>query len=135
MIILKREQFEEIVEHAEKNLPNEDCGLLAGTISDEIRTVEKIYFLKNIDESPEHFSMDTNEQFATVKDIRANGLKLLGNFHSHPSSPARPSEEDKRLVFDKNLSYLILSLANKPVLKSFRYDREKNVSIEELKIV
>ena len=135
MIILKREQFEEIVEHAEKNLPNEDCGLLVGTISDEIRTVEKIYFLKNIDESPEHFSMDTNEQFATVKDIRANGLKLLGNFHSHPSSPARPSEEDKRLVFDKNLSYLILSLANKPVLKSFRYDREKNVSIEELKIV
>ena len=135
MIILKREQFEEIVEHAEKNLPNEDCGLLAGTISDEIRTVEKIYFLKNIDESPEHFSMDTNEQFAAVKDIRANGLKLLGNFHSHPSSPARPSEEDKRLVFDRNLSYLILSLANKPVLKSFRYDREKNVSIEELKIV
>ncbi len=135
MIILKREQFEEIVEHAEKNLPNEDCGLLAGTISDEIRTVEKIYFLKNIDESPEHFSMDTNEQFATVKDIRANGLKLLGNFHSHPSSPARPSEEDKRLVFDRNLSYLILSLANEPVLKSFRYDREKNVSIEELKIV
>ena len=135
MIILKREQFEEIVEHAEKNLPNEDCGLLAGTISDEIRTVEKIYFLKNIDESPEHFSMDTNEQFAAVKDIRANDLKLLGNFHSHPSSPARPSEEDKRLVFDRNLSYLILSLANKPVLKSFRYDREKNVSIEELKIV
>ena len=135
MIILKREQFEEIVEHAKKNLPNEDCGLLAGTISDEIRTVEKIYFLKNIDESPEHFSMDTNEQFAAVKDIRANGLKLLGNFHSHPSSPARPSEEDKRLVFDRNLSYLILSLANKPVLKSFRYDREKNVSIEELKIV
>ena len=135
MIILKREQFEEIVEHAKKNLPNEDCGLLAGTISDEIRTVEKIYFLKNIDESPEHFSMDTNEQFAAVKDIRANGLKLLGNFHSHPSSPARPSEEDKRLVFDRNLSYLILSLANKPILKSFRYDREKNVSIEELKIV
>ena len=98
MIILKREQFEEIVEHAKKNLPNEDCGLLAGTISDEIRTVEKIYFLKNIDESPEHFSMDTNEQFAAVKDIRANGLKLLGNFHSHPSSPARPSEEDKRQI-------------------------------------
>ena len=135
MIILKREQFEEIVEHAEKNLPNEDCGLLAGTILDEIRTVEKIYFLKNIDESPEHFSMDVNEQFETIKDIRANALKLLGNFHSHPSSPARPSEEDKRLVFDRNLSYLILSLANKPVLKSFRYDREKNVSIEELKIV
>lgn len=135
MIILKRDQFEEIVEHAKKNLPNEDCGLLAGTISDEIRTVKKIYFINNVDESPEHFSMDVNEQFETIKDIRANSLKLIGNFHSHPSSPARPSEEDKRLVFDKNLSYLILSLVNEPVLKSFRYDREKNVSIEELKIV
>ena len=133
MIILKREQFEEIVEHAEKNLPNEDCGLLAGTISDEIRTVKKIYFLKNIDESPEHFSMDVNEQFKTIKDIRANALKLIGNFHSHPSSPARPSEEDKRLAFDTKMSYLILSLAESElVLKSFNIDKERNVTMEEL---
>ena len=117
MIILSKEQFDSLVEHAKKVLPNEDCGLLGGTISGDVKTVEKIYFLTNIDASPEHFSMEPAEQFAAVKDMRSHDLQLLGNFHSHPKSPARPSEEDKRLVFDTKLSYL----------KSFRFDRDKNI--------
>lgn len=130
MIILSKEQFDSLVGHAKKILPNEDCGLLGGTIDGDIKTVKKIYFLTNTDASPEHFSMDPAEQFAAVKDMRAQGWQLLGNFHSHPQSPARPSEEDKRLVFDTKLSYLILSLESEPTLKSFRFDRDKNVSEE-----
>lgn len=132
MIFLKREQFAELVDHAKKFLPNEDCGLLGGTVDGDSRRVEKIYFLTNTDASPEHFSMDAKEQFAAVKDMRAHGWKLLGNFHSHPSTPARPSDEDKRLVFDRALSYLILSLAAEPQLKSFRFDDAKNVTEETI---
>lgn len=132
MIILNREQFDSIVEHAKNILPNEDCGLLGGTIDGDRRIVEKIYFLTNADASPEHFSMNPAEQFAAVKDMRSHSWQLIGNFHSHPSSPARPSEEDKRLVFDTTLSYLILSLAREPALKSFRFDREKNISEEKI---
>ncbi|MBR1645140.1 MAG: M67 family metallopeptidase [Selenomonadaceae bacterium] len=135
MIIFSREQFSELVEHARNSLPNEDCGLLGGTVNDEVKRVEKIYFLTNVDASPEHFSLDAKEQFAAVKDMRAHGWQLLGNFHSHPSSPARPSDEDKRLVFDTNLSYLILSLEQEPTLKSFRFDREKNFAEEEIRTV
>lgn len=132
MIILSKKNFNLIVEHAKKILPNEDCGLLGGTIDGEKKFVEKIYFLTNTDASPEHFSMDAKEQFAAVKDMREKNLKLLGNFHSHPKSPARPSEEDKRLVFDKNLSYLILSLESAPILKSFKFNQDKNVFEEEI---
>ena len=132
MIILSRKNFNLIVEHAKKNLPNEDCGLLGGIIDGDKKFVEKIYFLTNIDASPEHFSMDAKEQFAAIKDMREKNLKLLGNFHSHPNSPSRPSDEDKRLVFDKNLSYLILSLENEPILKSFNFDKDKNVFEEEI---
>lgn len=132
MIILPKKFFDLIVEHAKKILPNEDCGLLGGTIQGDVKSVKKIYFLTNIDASPEHFSMDAKEQFAAVKNMRENNLKLLGNFHSHPKTPARPSEEDKRLVFDKNLSYLILSLETEPTLKSFNFDDDKNVFEEEI---
>ena len=136
MIILSKENFNLIVEHAKKFLPNEDCGLLGGKIDDDKKIIEKIYFLTNIDASPEHFSMDAKEQFVAVKDMRKNNLKLLGNFHSHPTSPSRPSEEDKRLVFDIKLSYLILSLAEaEPILKSFNFDKEKKVFEEDLKII
>ena len=80
--------------------------------------------------------MDPREQLAAVKDMRANGYELLGNFQSHPESPSRPSEEDKRLAYDSKVNYLILSLMeiDNSVLKAFNIDEEKNVTIEELVI-
>ena len=101
-------------------LPNEACGLLAGEIQGEEKIVRAVYGLKNADESPNHFSMDPAEQSAVIAGTQKEGLTLLGNFHSHLFSPARPSEEDIRLAFDPALSYIIISLQNKkPALKSF----------------
>lgn len=135
MLYLKQQDYDRMLEHCKKGLPNEACGLIGGRKEGEDQYVEKIYLLTNVDESREHFSMDPKEQFAAIKDIRANGWELLGNFHSHPESPSRPSEEDKRLAYDSSVSYLILSLMEEtPVLKSFRIDEEKNVTIEPLGI-
>ena len=122
--------------HCKEGLPNEACGLIGGTIEGDKRSIQKVYLLTNIDQSNEHFSMDPKEQLAAVKDMRANGLKLLGNFHSHPESPSRPSEEDKRLAYDSKVNYLILSLMDleNPVFNAFRIDEEKNVTKEELVI-
>lgn len=65
--------------------------------------------------------MSAEDQFRTVWDFRQKGLVLLGNFHSHPATPARPSAEDIHLAFDPALSYVIVSLMDDaaPVLKSF----------------
>ena len=136
MLYLKKEDYEKILAHCKEGLPNEACGLIGGTIEGDKRSIQKVYLLTNIDQSNEHFSMDPKEQLAAVKDMRANGLKLLGNFHSHPESPSRPSEEDKRLAYDSKVNYLILSLMDfeNPVFNAFRIDEEKNVTKEELVI-
>ena len=128
MLYLKKEDYEKILAHCKEGLPNEACGLIGGTIEGDKRSIQKVYLLTNIDQSNEHFSMDPKEQLAAVKDMRANGLKLLGNFHSHPESPSRPSEEDKRLAYDSKVNYLILSLMDleNPVFNAFRIDEEKN---------
>ena len=122
MIKLTRSDYEKILAHAEKELPDEACGLIAGTIEGDGKLIKKVYLLTNTDHSNEHFSMDPKEQLAAIKDMRANGLVPLGNWHSHPESPSRPSEEDKRLAYDSKASYMILSLMNReePVLNSFR---------------
>ena len=80
--------------------------------------------------------MDIKEQFAVIKNIRAMGYQLAGNFHSHPSAPARLSKEDIRLAYDFRTSYMVLSLMDRehPVLNVFNIDREKNVKPEELVI-
>lgn len=134
-IKLKKADFERIVEHARAELPNEACGLIAGRVDGKVKVVEKVYFLTNVDQSNEHFSLDPKEQLAAVKDMRANGLAPLGNWHSHPESPSRPSEEDKRLAYDSKASYMILSLMEKtPVLNSFKIEGE-SAEKEQLELV
>ena len=125
MITLHKSDYEKILAYASEQLPNEACGLIAGTLDEAgSKTVEKVYLLTNTDRSPEHFSMDPREQLAAVKDMRENGLKPLGNWHSHPETPSRPSDEDKRLAYDRSASYLILSLMvrDAPVLNAFHIE-------------
>ncbi|MBQ8408473.1 MAG: M67 family metallopeptidase [Clostridia bacterium] len=124
MIRISKEDYQKIVDHALSELPNEACGLIAGRIDGEDKRIEKVYLLTNTDQSNEHFSLDPKEQLAAIKDMRASGYLPLGNWHSHPETPSRPSEEDKRLAYDKNASYLILSLMDReaPVMNSFHIE-------------
>jgi proteasome lid subunit RPN8/RPN11 len=120
MLNLSPELYDLVIAHARAGLPNEACGLFAGEVSGDVKTVRAVYCLKNTDESPEHFSMAAEEQINAVRDLRKKGLVLLGNFHSHPATPARPSDEDIRLAFDPALSYVIVSLKDAEAeLKSF----------------
>ena len=120
-IKLAQSDCDTMVDWAKEHLPEESCGLLGGTKDGDVRTVKKVYYLTNIDHTNEHFSMDPKEQLKAIKDMRVNGLTPLGNWHSHPETPARPSQEDIRLAYDSTASYLILSLmdAEHPVLHVF----------------
>ena len=140
-VTLRKSDFDKMYEHAMAQRPDEACGLIAGADrEDGVREIKKVYLLTNTDHTNEHFSIDPKEQLQAVKDMRSIGLKPLGNWHSHPESPSRPSEEDKRLANDSRASYLILSLAEegKPVLNAFHIgniDGEKTVRKEELIIL
>ena len=140
-ITIKQSDFDRMYAYALSERPDEACGLIAGhDREDGVREITKVYLLTNTDHTNEHFSIDLKEQLRAVRDMRANGIKPLGNWHSHPESPSRPSEEDKRLANDSRASYLILSLMDewKPVLNAFhieKTDSGKTVLKEELIIV
>ena len=136
MIKLSKTDYDKILAHAIGHMPNETCGLIGGEITDGNKIIKKVYLLTNIDHSDEHFSIDIKEQLAAVNDMRANGIIPLGNWHSHTASPPRPSEEDKRLAYDSEASYMILSLMDieNPELRSFKING-KNIDKEELIIV
>ncbi|MCM1182922.1 MAG: M67 family metallopeptidase [Roseburia sp.] len=134
MLILHQSDYQNMLAHARAGFPNEACGLIAGTIRDGIAEVQRAYLMTNADGSREHFSIDPKEHMAAIKDMRANGYIPLGNWHSHPETPSRPSEEDKRMAYDSNALYLILSLQDKdaPVLNAFRIIDRKEVIKEEI---
>lgn len=126
--------YDELVQYAKEHLPEESCGLIAGEIAGDNKTIKKVYFLENTDHAEDHFTMDPREQLTAIKDMRKDGMSPLGNWHSHPSSPSRPSEEDIKLAFDRSASYLILSfLTNAPVINSFHIENGQYVK-EDLRI-
>lgn len=137
MLYIFEKDYLKILEYCKNHIPYETCGLAGGIKNGEDWYIKKIYLLTNIESSTIHFTMDIREQFATVKDMRKNGLQMAGNFHSHPCAPAVLSEEDKRLAYDFNVSYMVLSLMDImcPVLKAYKIDREKNVTGEIIEII
>jgi proteasome lid subunit RPN8/RPN11 len=133
VIRLPKRLYEEIAHQAENEMPNECCGYLAGTKEGDGRLVVKRIPMTNVDASPEHFSFDPKEQFAALKAARESGLELIANYHSHPETPARMSEEDIRLANDRSIRYLIYSVKD-ATLKAFAVDGTGDVTEEVLTI-
>lgn len=111
-----KEIIDELIEQAQNDAPLETCGYLLGRDG----VVVENYRMTNIDHSSEHFSFDPKEQFAALRYARANQLQILANWHSHPASPSRPSQEDLRLANDPTIRYAILSLHEGIHLNSFK---------------
>ena len=114
---ISKEIIDELIAQAQKDAPDESCGYLLGTDDN----VTENYWMENIDHSSEHFSFAPKDQFAALRYAREHGLKILANWHSHPASPSRPSQEDLRLANDPTIRYAILSLLDgQPKLNSFK---------------
>ena len=133
MIKISKSEYQNILKYSARALPYEACGLVGGRIEGQDRIVEKVYNLTNVDHSQYHFSIDPQEQFEAIRDLRMRGMVPLGCWHSHPDTPAVPSKEDERLAYDTFASYLIMSLnePETPVLSSYRLDErmvEKNTT-------
>jgi proteasome lid subunit RPN8/RPN11 len=119
MLTLPHIIHEALIAHARRDFPLEACGILGGAAG----VVSEHYPMANTDQSNEHFMMAPKEQFAVVKELRAKGKEMLAVYHSHPESPARPSEEDIRLALTPDVSYVIVSLVGEtPDIKSYRIE-------------
>jgi proteasome lid subunit RPN8/RPN11 len=89
-LILRQNHWQEMLDHVDRQAPLEACGLLAGK-NDE---VEKVIPVRNQAQSPVRFVMEPYEQLEAFNWMDANGLDLLGIFHSHPAGPETASVTD-----------------------------------------
>ena len=119
-MIIPENIINELINQAQQDAPNETCSYLLGITTPDGDIVTENYWMENIDHSPEHFSFAPKDQFAALKHARSKSLKILANWHSHPASPSRPSQEDLRLANDPTIRYAILSLHEGVHLNSFK---------------
>jgi len=132
MLRIPEHIYHELIAHAREGLPLEVCGILGGS-GDTVMVMNRMV---NADASSEHFTLEPREQFAVYKALRARDLSILAIYHSHPASPARPSEEDIRMAYTPGVSYIIISLADPTGadVKSFLIENG-TVEQEQLEII
>jgi [CysO sulfur-carrier protein]-S-L-cysteine hydrolase len=87
---ISQHHWQEMLEHVERQVPLEACGLLAGKND----LVEKVIPVQNQAQSAVRFVMDPYEQLQAFDWIESNGLELVGIFHSHPTGLETVSRTD-----------------------------------------
>lgn len=124
-ISLTAGQIEELVGIAKDVLPNESCGLLLG----ENDAVVEILPMRNVDESPLTFSIESTELVGAYNLAESKGLQVIAIFHSHPAQPS-PSSTDIKFMEINPVVWLIYSTTEWR-LKAYVYDEYvKEVTIK-----
>jgi proteasome lid subunit RPN8/RPN11 len=131
----------EMERHAEREYPRECCGLLVGRIVDEGRTRiihATVPVANTFAEAGEHYHRMAIEPLAYARAERryaAEGLGVVGNYHSHPNHPAVPSPYDlEHLAPWPTMSYVVISVREgKAVdLRSWELEADRSRFEEEV---
>jgi proteasome lid subunit RPN8/RPN11 len=111
--------YQQMVAHALDGLPNEACGLLAGTPGHSKAHV--VYPCHNAAESSRIYTVDPLDHLKADRDAESRGMEIIGVYHSHTHTDAYPSPTDVKQAPDPSWHYVIVSLKDpEPVVRSYR---------------
>jgi proteasome lid subunit RPN8/RPN11 len=139
MISITEKLLAEIRAHGVRDYPYECCGLLLGRFREEGKFVTETYPISNAREESakrNRFLIEPEELMRGERYARGKDLEVVGFYHSHPDSPARPSQYDLEHAWP-TYSYIIVSTSADRAGDLFSWEQEPDRSKfnqEELKI-
>lgn len=112
MIHLEPEQRKAIARHGERTYPDEGCGVLIGQHGGDAIQVADVMTVDNAREDSQHnrYIIAPEDVLNAERQAEAQGLVLVGFFHSHPDAPAEPSAYDLEHASWPGLAYVIQSV-------------------------
>jgi len=117
---ISRGLYEQIIEHARREAPDECCGMIAGRDEE----VVEVYAATNIEHSHLRFMIDPTEQLAIDRRMEQAGLELTAIYHSHTRTAPKPSETD--IIYAKlwpGVLWVIVGLADdEPEVRTWLID-------------
>ncbi len=113
MIKIDPAAWADMVAHARKAYPHECCGAMLGTETAAGRHVTIARPMRNAYDGAQEdtYQLDPVEQLAVEKEARAQGLSVVGIFHSHPDCDAYFSKRDLQNSCPW-YSFVVLSIKN-----------------------
>jgi proteasome lid subunit RPN8/RPN11 len=105
---IRREMYDEMLDHAVQEAPNECCGMIASRDGVGV----KLHRMTNAAASPLRYEMDPDEQFRVeYREIYDAGLDVGVIYHSHTRSEPYPSQTDINLASHPESLYVIVGVA------------------------
>ena len=120
-LLLPRQFYTDMIQHAQSELPNECCGLLAGARDGDTLRVLARHALVNEVASPTEYLSDPRSMLDADKAMRAAEHEIVAVYHSHPSSEPVPSKKDlERNYYGDTVVHFIVGLAgSEPVVRGW----------------
>jgi [CysO sulfur-carrier protein]-S-L-cysteine hydrolase len=113
---IPQDLYEQMVEHAREEAPNECVGMLATRDGEAV----KLYRAENAAASPLRYEIDGAEQYRIQMEIYDSDLDLGAIYHSHTRTEPYPSQTDINLAFYPEALYVIVGLAGaEPEVRAF----------------
>jgi proteasome lid subunit RPN8/RPN11 len=103
---IRHAALESVIAHARAALPAECCGMLLG----KGHSIDEAVRANNTAVSATRFLIDPKDHIEARRDARGRGLDVVGFYHSHPHSSARPSQTDVAEASYPDAVHLIVSL-------------------------
>ena len=101
--------LEAVIAHARTELPNECCGLLAGSTDGR---ATRLFPIRNDRASPTAYLTNARDLLDAMKVSRTEGIEVLAIYHSHPASEPIPSKTDlANNTWGENALHVIVGLA------------------------
>jgi proteasome lid subunit RPN8/RPN11 len=96
MIKINPEAWQTMVDHAQSTFPDECCGVMIGSIDGDNKLITAAIALENSYKGAQEdrYEIRPEDLLAADKNARAQGLDLIGIFHSHPDCDAYFSKTD-----------------------------------------
>ncbi|WP_213451581.1 Mov34/MPN/PAD-1 family protein [Rhizomonospora bruguierae] len=121
-----------VVDHCRAQAPVEACGIIAGWPGG---LPTRVIPMANAEASEHLWRFHREQQLAVWRELDERGEDPLVIWHSHPTSPARPSRADIQLAGEPGAHHLIVSLAGaEPTARAWRI-RDGNAVEDELTVV
>ena len=101
-----------IFEQMENTYPNEGGGFLLGELRDGATAIRDVMQVDNVfaeEEQHHRYAMTPQDWMRLEDEADERELTLVGYYHSHPDSPAIPSDYDREHALP-NFVYIITSV-------------------------
>lgn len=111
-IVMKTEHRQTIARHAEAVYPRESRGLLLGHRNGTFKQVVELAIgdgNSHSESQGSRYHIPSHESQKGAELAKANGLEIIGSFHSHVDQPARPSIQDRESA-QPALSYVLVGV-------------------------